>query len=35
MTLRQLGDGLLRWTMPDGTVYDTEPDSPAFWAAGA
>ncbi|EOM77868.1 HNH endonuclease [Rhodococcus rhodnii] len=35
MTVRQLGDGLLRWTMPDGQVYDTEPDSPAFWAAGA
>ncbi len=35
MTLQQLGDGLLRWTMPDGQVYDTEPDPPAFWAAGA
>ncbi|EOM75609.1 HNH endonuclease [Rhodococcus rhodnii] len=35
MAVQQLGDGLLRWTMPDGTVYDTEPDSPTFWAAGA
>ncbi|EOM74427.1 HNH endonuclease [Rhodococcus rhodnii] len=35
MAVQQLGDGLLRWTMPDGQVYDTEPDSPAFWAAGA
>ncbi|EOM77796.1 HNH endonuclease [Rhodococcus rhodnii] len=35
MAVQQLGDGLLRWTMPDGQVYDTEPDSPTFWAAGA